>query len=243
MKSTNLVSLLSIVFFSLHIGIAQNASVEPQYFNWFDNEVQRNNTSLFNGLEYIELYRTINDKHKFYGTSDFQFGSVVYDGQFFDQVPLKYDLDADDLLLNVGYNYPYPILILIKSKVERFSLPGADFIQVPENIEELKEHGFYQILLENSLVSLLKKNFKKRFKRIRGSTLYYEFIQEVSFAIKYDGTYYEISNKQDVVRIWPDQRDYINENYNNSLKKADEEIFWTNFFTKLSDEINSQNRG
>ena len=243
MKSTKPLFLLTFSTLFLNILIGQNAVVEPQYYNWFDNLVKRNNTVLFNGLEYIELYRTINDKHKFYGTSDFQMGTLVYDGQFFDQVPLKYDLDADQLLLNVGYNYSYPILILIKSKVDKFSLAGSNFVQVPRDTEELNEKGFYQILLDNSILSLLKKNSKKRFKRIRGSTLYYEFIAKGNYAIKYMGAYFEISNKQDIIRIWPEHRGFINENYNASLKKADEDTFWTNFFVKLSDVINSNNGG
>lgn len=243
MKNTNLATFSIFLVFTLNISLGQNANIEPQYFNWFDKEVQRKNTSLFNGVEYIELYRTINDKHKFFGTSEFQMGSLVYDGQFFDQVPLKYDLDADNLLLNVGYNYPYPILILFKSKIQSFSLQGADFIQVPENTEALGEGGFYEVLYKEATITLLKKNTKKRFKRIRGNTLYYEFMLEGGYALHYDGIYYEISNKKDLIRIWPQHKEFINENFNSALRKIDEDTFWVSFFSKLVDIINIENKG
>ena len=241
MKNTNLVSFLSIVFFSVNVSIGQNATIKPEYFNWFDKQVHQYNTSLFNGVEYIELYRTINDKHKFFGSSDFVLGSMVYDGQFFDRIPLKYDLDADNLLLNVGYNYPYPILILIKNKIDAFTLQGADFVRLPDENKDLDEAGFYQVLLKNRALTLLKKNFKKRFKRIRGSTLYYEFALEGTYALHYQDSYYEISSKQDVIRIWPENKDFINENYNASLKKTDSDAFWTSFFSKLSDVLQTTN--
>lgn len=240
MKNTKLVLILCLTTFSLHSLLGQTSDVDPKFYNWFDNKVGRYNTSLFNGVEYVELYRTINDRHKFFGSSDFQIGSLIYDGQFYDQVPLKYDLDADNLLLNVGYNYPYPILILIKNKIDAFSLQGADFIRLPEENTDLDETGFYQVLLKNNTLSLLKKNNKKRFKRIRGSTLYYEFTLEGSYALQYGGNYYEISNKQDIVRIWPDHKEFINENYNTSLKKSDEDAFWIGFFSKLSDVVNTK---
>lgn len=243
MKNTNRAFFSLIFLFFLNICIGQNAKIEPEYFNWFDKEVQRKNTSLYNGVEYIELFRTINDKHKFFGNSDFQMGSLVYDGQFFDQVPLKYDLDADNLLLSVGYNYPYPILILIKSKIQSFNLQDADFVQVPEDTEALGATGFYQVLFKEKAITLLKKNTKKRFKRIRGNTLYYEFIPEGSYALNYEGEFYEISNKKDVLRIWPEQKAFINENFNSSLRKINEDTFWTSFFSKLADVINTENKG
>ena len=103
--------------------------------------------------------------------------------------------------------------------------------------------GFYQVLVANDSIRLLKKNSKKRFKRIKGSTIYYEFLPENNYVIDYGDSYYNIARKKDVIRIWPNKRDFINENYNPALRKINEDDFWTSFFSKLSDSFNTQNIG
>ncbi len=216
---------------------------EPAYYNWFDNKVQRFNTGLFNGIQYIEQYRTINEKHKFFEKSEFQLGSVVYDGQFYDQTPLKYDLDGDQLLLNIGYNYKFPTLILLKSKVERFSIGKNNFVQIESKASETEMVGFYQVLVDHESLKLLKKNSKKRFRRIKGNTVYFEFLPENDYVVSYKNSYYSIARKKDVIRIWPNKKDFINENYNPALKKIDEDGFWTSFFSKLTDSFNTKTFG
>jgi len=223
--------------------ISQNMPNEPAYYNWFDSKVQRYNTGLFNGIQYTEQYRTINEKHKFFEKSEFQLGSVVYNGQFYDQTPLKYNLDTDQLLLNIGYNYKFPTLILLKSKVEGFRIGESHFVHIENKSDETEMEGFYQVLVANDSVRLLKKNSKKRFKRIKGSTIYYEFLPENNYVIDYGDSYYNIARKKDVIRIWPNKRDFINENYNPALRKINEDDFWTSFFSKLSDSFNTQNIG
>ncbi len=130
---------------------------EPAYYNWFDSKVQRYNTGLFNGIQYTEQYRTINEKHKFFEKSEFQLGSVVYNGQFYDQTTLKYNLDTDQLLLNIGYNYKFPTLILLKSKVEGFRIGESHFVHIENKSDETEMEGFYQVLVANDSVRLLKE--------------------------------------------------------------------------------------
>lgn len=243
MKTNTIVFALLLILVSIETIVAQAEPKEPKYYNWFDGQVKLYNTGLFNGTKYIELFRTINEKHKFFKKSEFQIGSLVYDGQFYDQALLKYDLDTDDLLLNIGYNYQYPTLILFKSKVEQFTIGNSHFVQITHDTEKSKVKGFYEVLFEGNSLTLLKKNKKKGLKRIKGSTVYYEFLPEDSYLVNHNGEFHHFENKQDIVRIWPSKREFINENYNQALKKANADVFWTNFFSKLSDSFNLKNVG
>ncbi|TLP79804.1 hypothetical protein [Maribacter sp. ACAM166] len=243
MKSNKLVLALVMTIITYHYVNSQNVQKKPEFYNWFDNQINKYNTSLFNGLEYIELYRTINERHKFFKSSEFLTGSINYDGQFYDKVPLKYDLDADELLFNVGYNYPYPTLILFKSKTQSFSLGGSEFIQINNTVGEAQMTGFYELLMESRSIILLKKNNKRRFKRIKGRTVYYEFDYENSYFIKYEGDFHKINSKSDIIRIWPDKKEYINEHFNPALRKINEDNFWTSFFSKLADTFNTKKEG
>ena len=234
--------LFTIVFFSKST-MGQSITKEPKFYNWFDDQVKLYNTGLFNGIKYIELYRTINEKHKFFQNSEFQIGSVVYDGQLYDQVPIKYDLDTDELLLNIGYNYQFPTIILFKSKVKSFQIGKSKFTHIVNNTIESEYQGFYEVLVDQDSLALLKKNSKKRLKKIRGTTVYYEFIPENNYVVMYDGDLYSVKNKQDVVRIWPSKKEFINENYNPELKKSNEDEFWATLFSKLSDSFKAKNIG
>lgn len=243
MKTNKLVLALVMIIITCNYVIGQHVQKEPEFYNWFDNQINRYNTSLFNGLEYIELYRTINERHKFFNSSEFITGSIIYDGQFYDQVPLKYDLNVDELLFNVGYNYSYPTLILFKSKIQSFSLEGSEFVQINNSSSETQMTGFYEVLMVREPITLLKKNNKKRFKRIKGRTVYYEFDYENSYFVKYQNNYYEIGSKNDVIRVWPIKKEYINEYYNPAIRKTNEDNFWTSFFEKLADTFITEQEG
>lgn len=220
--------------------VGQVTQKEPEFYNWFDNKVNRFNTGLFNGLEYIEQYRTINERHKFFKSSEFQSGSIVYDDQFYDKVPLKYDLNTDELLFNVGYNYPYPTLILLKSKVKSFKLGESDFVHIAMGEGNNQMSGFYELLLVKDPITLLKKNKKKRFKRIKGNTVYYEFGQNDEYFIKLKGEYHEIKTKKDINRLMPDKKEFIDNYFNPALKKYNQGTFWSSFFNKLADTFISE---
>ncbi len=219
-KKNMALSLLAAILPPL-FATGQQLPFDGEYHNWFDGQIKRHNSGLFNGIEYKELYRTINERHKFYKSSEFQLGKVVYDGQFYSDVPLKYDLDSDQLLFNVGYQYPYPTLLLFKEKVKLFSVGQSNFVLINYLNGPLEMNGFYEILLDKNAVTLLKKHKKKRFKRIRGNTVYYEFEEVYSFFIRYNEQYHQINTLKDVIEIWPDKRDDIKKNLGSAFKNKD----------------------
>lgn len=218
----------------------QNNQDLTTYYEWFDSKINRTNTGLYNGLEYVELYRTINERHKFFNSSDFQVGTLVYDEEFYPNVELKYDLFDDQLLFNAGYNFSVPTIVLFKDKVQRFTLGSQQFLQVNSGSTTDEFKGYFEVLMEKSGILLLKKNKKKRFKRIRGKTIYYEFEAEAYYVMHYKDAYYRIDSKKDIANVFPDHKDYINENFNSALRKNSSDQFWTNFLSNLADKLGSQ---
>jgi len=73
---------------SLTLQSQQNVSQE-NYYNWFDNQVGIENTDLYNGIRYKELYRVKNGKHKFFQSSNFIKGKIVYKNQTYYNIELK----------------------------------------------------------------------------------------------------------------------------------------------------------
>ncbi|MBK0383928.1 hypothetical protein I5M32_13245 [Pedobacter sp. SD-b] len=84
-------------------------------------------------------------------------GDVTYENNKYYQVPLKYDLLKDELI--VQYFNKESAINLIKSKVQDFSLNGHKFIYLDKLGSTITiSAGFYEELYSNKLVLLSKRN-------------------------------------------------------------------------------------
>src|SRR5690606_27783859 len=112
----------------------------------FDKIVALENTDLASGTEYIELHIIRNNKHKYLVTEKFVSGDVSYDGQVFRNIPMKYNVYDDLLLINLINSGGETTLQLHKEKIEGFSLHGQNFmnLQLPED-QESEIDGFHEL--------------------------------------------------------------------------------------------------
>ncbi len=186
--------------------------------NSVDQIIGQENTGLYNGTKYIELYRTINEHHKFFNSSKFLLGSLVYNGQYYGNVNLKYDLNADDLLLDISYLQKFSILKLYKSKISEFNLDGKQFINIGDYSSDITE-GFHEVLWNTDDLKLLKKHRKERFKRFSKKFVHYEFFDENSYFFEYKNVFYPLKKKGDLLKVFPEFRKLINRLYNKGLVK------------------------
>ncbi len=194
-----------------------------------DKSIGVENTGLYNGTEYVEFFRTANDRHKFYITREFTRGSLVYGRQFYGNVNLKYDLNADDILLDVGYKWKFPILKLFKDRITEFNLGGKTFINLGNEYSDITE-GFHEVLWSSDSLTLLKKHQKKKFRRIQQTVAYYEFADDNSYYFKDNDIIYTLRNKRDLIKVFPSRKKEINKLYSKNAFKANAEINWILLF-------------
>src|SRR5688572_3256393 len=74
---------------------------------------------LYNGSDYI-MYRSIEDEHPYFPIDDWAFGTIVYDANFYENVPLMYDISQDIVLTEHILNGS--VMELIGEKIERFTM-------------------------------------------------------------------------------------------------------------------------
>src|SRR5690606_1725724 len=151
--------------------LAQEIRDSKLAYNWFDQVVGIENTGLFNGIEYIEQHVTINDRQKFLGSIYFTAGNLVYNGMPYYDVEMKYNVYDDLLLLRGTGSQPVQVH---KSRVEKFSINGLDFINIRVD-STASVHGFYEIMLQDQDHLLLKQHKKKLKKFLDRSFTYFEF--------------------------------------------------------------------
>ncbi|WP_133248430.1 hypothetical protein [Flagellimonas aquimarina] len=181
-----------------------------QYHEWFDGLVGIENTALYNGIGYIEKYKVINDYHKFYKTTDFLPGSIVYDKNYYSGLEMKYDLDEDLIVLNLKHGLRIVLLQPIKKKVMRFTIDNHSFININDSLASaFNILGFHEVLLENSSFQLLEKHQKKRFQRKGKNTVYHEFKSRNFNILHYNNEYFTVKNRKDFTKIFPEFKKQI----------------------------------
>ncbi|WP_422083316.1 hypothetical protein [Ulvibacterium sp.] len=243
MKISYLLYLITLFCVTLpSFNFSQTAADNPSTHIWFDDIIGRTNSGIFNGVAYTEVYRVINERHQFFKEPDFVPGSVVYDGQPYFDVELKYDVYQGNLLTRNMETLGAPILIFDESNVTEFTINGHRFKNVNQNLAENMAFGFLEVLMENDSLSLYKKHSKKIFKRTDKEILYYEFKDRHSYYIYYANIYHSLQKANDLNAIFPEYRKSLKAIRNRyaSLGKSDPDAYMKSILSDLSALISSQ---
>ncbi len=235
-----LVSFLIINTFSLQ---SQTNSDRINNYNWFDSKIGIENTGIYNGIIYKEKFRTENGNHKYYLTSQFINGNIIYNGQPYYNVEMKYDIYEDNLIIKLHDESEYSIIQLINDKVDEFSINNHKFLKISEKHENFFNEaisGFYEISYQSKHLKLLKKHIKSRKERIVGNFVYSQFKDESEYFIFFNDGYYKINSKKYLIKLFPELKKNINNfyNFNKPLHKLDQDTFMTNLIEHIGSLIN-----
>ncbi len=235
-QNIKLISLLLFLslFFTVNLS-GQTSTENEKYYIWFDKIVGVENTSLFNGLRYLEEFRTLNNNHKFFSTSQFIKGNLIYDDQNYYDIDMKYDLYKDQVIVNLQGQSGNSIIELNADRIEQFTLNGITFNQVKTNNKDLK--GFYAILTENNGVICYKRYRKSQKKYIQNKNIYYEFSSFNEYVLNIPSGIYPIKSKSDFIKVFPEYKNEINNFYRKNKKLIDSN--YDMFLAQLTNEVSS----
>lgn len=223
----------------------QNKIETENYYLWFDEQVGIENTGLNNGIRYKELYRIKDGKHKFYRTSSFIKGDIIYDEQPYYNIDLKYDLFEDQIIINLQTKNGNSLFQLIKDLISIITIDNKNFVnlytrQIKNSSNSIS--GFHEILVSNNTIILYKKHKKIRNKQFE-KIVYSKFKSKNEYYFFTEGEYYLIKSKGEISKIFPDYRKEINSFINNNrvLLNSNYDLFLiqlsqrlTNLKTKLN---------
>lgn len=236
---TKVLQLFTYISFSVTVCstiYGQQNKNETEYYNWFDENLGSENSLLFNGTRPSENTKSNDGSHKYYLSPAYIPGNIVYSDQPFFNIPLKYDIYEDEIIINLTSGTKSSIIKLIKANVQRFTLQNKQFIQLEDRDQKLIVNGFYEVLFESPERSLYKKHHKTKKERIVQKEVYTDFKEEDLYLMQRLGKYHTISNKNDLIKIMPEQRSTINRLYkeNDKLRKSDLDAFLTKLCKNLS---------
>ncbi len=148
------VFLLVFLVFSSAI-TAQSKDYTRDLLKVYDSLTGYTNSSLLNGVEYIEQYRS-RGQHQFFLQRDYIDGDLVYDGQEFYGIGLKYDIFSDRLIAKLDENINGSLIMeLIKEKVQGFTISGHHFRNISTGNKP--ESGYHEVILDLNGVMVFKK--------------------------------------------------------------------------------------
>lgn len=168
-------------------------------------------TSLYNGSQYKEPNRSNNDQHPFFDSDDWVFGSVSYDGEQYDNVPLLYDITSDKVVTENYYNADQ--IALVNEKLTAFTMGQHAFVKLSH--KTLPRSGFYQVLYNGTSMVVARKQKVIR-EKIVSQTIEIEFDPRYRYFLYKNGAYFQVRSKGSVLKVLEDEkpalRQFINKN-------------------------------
>lgn len=186
-------------------------------YNGFDATIGIQHTDIFTGVEYIEKHRMINEKHKFYASNEFVPATVFYEGQPYFEIPVKYNIFDDLLLVKLPSQRGESEFQLLSNRLDGFVLNSRRFVNVYEAGSEFS--GIYQLLYEGPEMQVLKKFRMTEQKISRGELVHYEFKpRSLKYFFKYKDDYYEV-NRGNLLELFPEHKQEVREYYRDYRKQ------------------------
>lgn len=195
------------------LGFEAHSQTASEIYNAYDAATGLENLNINNGRAYPNPYKVKSGNHQFYDRDDYVSGSVVYDGQPYFDVSLRYDIYHDILVLrpkdisnNIG-------TILEKNFVQSFTIGNATFANL-DNLAAKPDFvsGYYEKTEVKGMI-LYSKHHKFRREKHDGSVTYEEFSEDPNFIIQKNGTFAKANSKNDVIALFPDQKQRIRDFY------------------------------
>jgi hypothetical protein len=156
---------------------------------------------LYNGSAYSE-YVSQRDEHPYF-LDEWVEGSVTYDGEFHDNVPILYDLSQDRVIIDNAFSVKK--VMLVNEKVSAFTIGERRFVHIvsgplaPGHYElaydgDVKVYGHYKKAMQSKVVDY---------------SIFNEFEEKRLYYIFKDGKFTSVRSKGSVVKVFGDKKKEI----------------------------------
>ena len=167
-------------------------------------QVLRAQSRLNNGRKYRASPHSL-EEHPYYLSEDWITGSVVYDGEYFTEINLMYDLQQHVL---VSEHYPSGNAIeLVDEKLRSFTLQGHYFekINADSVANSLPKTDFYEILYggETKVVAHRQKLLRNE---IDAQTIETNYDVRYRYFLFKNGVFFSVKSKSSMLKLMSDKK-------------------------------------
>ncbi|HEY5825165.1 MAG TPA: hypothetical protein VIT44_12395 [Cyclobacteriaceae bacterium] len=153
---------------------------------------------LYNGSSYTE-YRSQNEENPYF-IDEWLDGTIQYDSDFYENVPLLYDISRDKLITD--HQYTVNKIELINERIGYFTIKDHLFVQLED---KRLTKGFYELVYDG-----LSKVYVRHQKTLQSKRVDYSienlFEEKTTYYILKDGRYISVKSKGSVLNVLEDKK-------------------------------------
>lgn len=164
---------------------------------------QRETLAIHNGRVFYGYPGTVD--HAFYPETGWQNGSVLYDGIWYKDISLMYDIYKDEVVILHPTATP---IRLFSERVQQFIFQGQTFVRLNPAKNNILKSGFYQRLTEGN-VTIFVRRYKKLEENIVDLAIERRFVSSNQYYVLKDGNYYAINKQKSLLELLKDSRQNI----------------------------------
>jgi hypothetical protein len=236
-KKTFLLCFLIVTFCNSDF-LRSQPSPSNTIYNWFDNNNGKENLAIYNGRLHVNLYRTLDkEDNMYFQKNEFTKGDISFDGQFYYDIDLKYDIYTDALIVKPA-NESYKAINVIKQKTQSFVLNGKHFANLAYGKKNIPTfvNGYYEVNLTATNFTFYIKHHKDIRQVIKDVSVFSSFEENDDYLLYYKNAFYEISSQKNIANLFPEYKTNIRKFYadNNAVANTDETAFMENLMKYIS---------
>lgn len=199
--------LLSIFIFIGYVPLSHSQSTRDNAIHVvYDAIVGGENTGLYNGPEFKDQFLDSWDgSHIYLNTHVFTHNTLIYNNQRYTNVPLKYDLFDDNVVIRSEDNLSIFQIKLVPENISSFTVHNRDFVKLTEPQLNIDGHGFFEIASIGNIVSLYIKHVKTKKKETINNILQYSLVEDNYYLLVYNGVYHIVRSIKGFKKVIPNR--------------------------------------
>jgi len=152
--------------------------------------------NILQGRVYFPIYPAVTGSQ--YLMKNWSLGNVLLQGRWYTNLPLLYDIYADDVIYLASKDNNFDLIRLVKPYIQKFNLGERQFINLASSphIKTGLEAGFYEVQVEDRVTYLIKRRHLLITERAVSS-----FSRKDIHYLIYDGQAYRMRNKRSLLSI------------------------------------------
>lgn len=164
-------------------------------------------SNLYIGSDYVE-YNQRQDEHPFFLTDDWAMGSITYDGDEYEEVPLMYDISQQKVVAE--HLSTASKIALVSQRVHRFKIYDHTFIWLEreDGMHPSITTGFYDVLYDGK-IKVMARRQKQIQERAVSAQLMVEFDEINRYFIFRNNNFFPVKSKASVMSVLGDQRNRV----------------------------------
>ena len=227
-----------LVLFGLFLNIYTTQSQTNDdiiVYNWFDKNLGLESLDFKNGLAHLNFDKTATNQNR-YLTDEFKKGSINYNEQIYFDLFLKYDIYSDELVLRPYDEANTTKINLIKDNIKSFIIGNEKFTNLKELNTSIFKGGYYEEVLIKNNITLYIKYYKEKKKSTKDEINLIDYVPKYEFILFKENKYNLISEKKEIITLFPDDKRKINDFYlmNRDLRKENPSLFMKNLIRYIN---------